>query len=30
MVPGVAERREEESSRPHALDIYERVCEDTA
>jgi formate-nitrite transporter family protein len=27
----VAERREqEESSRPHALDIYERVCEDTA
>jgi formate-nitrite transporter family protein len=27
----VAERREQdESSRPHALDIYERVCEDTA
>ena len=26
----VAERRQEESSRPHALDIYERVCEDTA
>ena len=30
MVPAVAERRQEESSRPHALDIYERVCEDTA
>lgn len=26
----MAERRQEESSRPHALDIYERVCEDTA
>jgi formate/nitrite transporter FocA (FNT family) len=26
----VAERRQEESSRPHALDIYERICEDTA
>ncbi|MDQ3758758.1 MAG: formate/nitrite transporter family protein [Actinomycetota bacterium] len=26
----MAERRQEESSRPHALDIYERICEDTA
>ncbi len=26
----MAERRDEESSRPHALDIYERICEDTA
>ncbi len=25
----MAERRQEESSRPHALDIYERICEDT-
>jgi formate/nitrite transporter FocA (FNT family) len=30
IVRHVAERRQEESSRPHALDIYERVCEDTA
>ena len=30
MVRFVAERRQEESSRPHALDIYERICEDTA
>jgi formate-nitrite transporter family protein len=33
MVRSVAERRERdgdgESSRPHALDIYERICEDT-
>lgn len=30
IVRHVAERRQEESSRPHALDIYERVCDDTA
>ena len=30
IVPFVAERRDDESSRPHALDIYERVCDDTA
>jgi len=30
MVRRMAERPQEESSRPHALDIYERICEDTA